>query len=47
VLGQASDEVAHPLLDVTYADVLNTEIQHVIHIRVTVMDLIPTLLSDL
>ena len=47
LLGIEADEAIHALLDVMYADIPYTVIQHAMHIHPTVSELIPTLLGDL
>ncbi len=47
ILGIGGDEIVHSVLNVMYADVPYTVIQHAVHIHPTVTELIPTMLGDL
>jgi pyruvate/2-oxoglutarate dehydrogenase complex dihydrolipoamide dehydrogenase (E3) component len=47
ILGTGGDEVIHCILDVMYAKVPYTILQHAVHIHPTVSELIPTMLGDL
>jgi pyruvate/2-oxoglutarate dehydrogenase complex dihydrolipoamide dehydrogenase (E3) component len=47
ILGTGGDEVIHVLLDVMYAKALYTVIQRAMHIRPTVAEYLPTVLSKL
>lgn len=47
ILGTGGDEVIHVLLDVMYAKVPYTVIQHAMHIHPTVSEYLPTILGKL
>ena len=47
ILGVGGDEVVHGILDIMYAKVPYTMLQHAVHIHPTVSELIPTILAEL